>query len=277
MLLFIVLVATDLLILPGFNTSHVTLYRRCQNNGSNRPSFQYISCYSLSLQCRRNAIETYRFNTSHVTLYQTQPADQPITKTGFNTSHVTLYPISMSLSFVMWASFNTSHVTLYHAGRMEPGDEQWFQYISCYSLSVYLPPGQQRRGVSIHLMLLFIGGEAGYEAVAPMFQYISCYSLSRVSLLVRFSPLLFQYISCYSLSSWPDTATWRESRFNTSHVTLYRRLQSWKLTSTSVSIHLILLFIRRKKDRQAQRNRFNTSHVTLYPSTLQHFSHLTFL
>ena len=45
-------------------------------------------------------------------------------------------------------------------------------------------------------------------------------------------------------------------RFNTSHVTLYQKYPTYETTGGY---------------------RFNTSHVTLYPSTLQHFSHLTFL
>ena len=65
--------------------------------------------------------------------------------------------------------------------------------------------------------------------------------------------------------------------FNTSHVTLYREDHKYSLKTLFVSIHLMLLFISMQILRQDLHVGFNTSHVTLYPSTLQHFSHLTFL
>ena len=99
-----------------------------------------------------------------------------------------------------------------------------------------------------------------------LFQYISCYSLSgsigELSVVNR----LFQYISCYSLSVTGNTYGAKDVRFNTSHVTLYRktiqypqypfcRFQyiscyslSWSITDNKrlkrVSIHLMLLFIK---------------------------------
>ena len=97
--------------------------------------------------------------------------------------------------------------------------------------------------VSIHLMLLFIGLlQSNSEPHSP-----------------------FQYISCYSLSVTGNTYGAKDVRFNTSHVTLYRktiqypqypfcRFQyiscyslSWSITDNKrlkrVSIHLMLLFI----------------------------------
>ena len=118
--------------------------------------------------------------------------------------------------------------------------------------------------VSIHLMLLFIEVSGVGSAVVEAFQYISCYSLSTsdagiavffcvsIHLMLLFIyPLsfrlfkskMFQYISCYSLSQQLLRQIFREDCFNTSHVTLYRKIR-FMVCST--------------------KNRFNTSHVTLY-------------
>ena len=123
--------------------------------------------------------------------------------------------------------------------------------------------------VSIHLILLFIRFGKVPVIVTQMFQYISCYSLSgsigELSVVNR----LFQYISCYSLSVTGNTYGAKDVRFNTSHVTLYRktiqypqypfcRFQyiscyslSWSITDNKrlkrVSIHLMLLFIKLHK------------------------------
>ena len=118
-----------------------------------------------------------------------------------------------------------------------------FQYISCYSLSIKTMVSVGIRKVSIHLMLLFIGLlQSNSEPHSP-----------------------FQYISCYSSSVTGNTYGAKDVRFNTSHVTLYRktiqypqypfcRFQyiscyslSWSITDNKrlkrVSIHLMLLFI----------------------------------
>ena len=102
------------------------------------------------------------------------------------------------------------------------GPTSGFQYISCYSLSIYgrhlhtqknrfntshvtLYPGAPghctgKVQVSIHLMLLFIVIKIAKNEIGYLFQYISCYSLS-----LNFSNLTVAYIG-----------------FNTSHVTLYQ-------------------------------------------------------
>ena len=186
-------------ILYCFNISHVTLYRKysCQNSRRRwvsihlmllfiffcilfllSPSwFQYISCYSWSVQ---------------------GAAEMP------------------------WLiSFNTSHVTLYLQQMVADADEVTFQHISCYSLSDQYTVKPFSNTVSIHLMLLFI-----LETVRDHPEY---------------------------------------SRFNTSHVTLYREEVVWYGTENCVSIHLMLLFIVLAKPKQyAAWRSFNTSHVTLY-------------
>ena len=139
-----------------------------------------------------------------------------------------------------------------------------FQYISCYSLSIKTMVSVGIRKVSIHLMLLFIGLlQSNSEPHSP-----------------------FQYISCYSLSVTGNTYGAKDVRFNTSHVTLYRktiqypqypfcRFQyiscyslSWSITDNKrlkrVSIHLMLLFIRLVITFFFEMVCFNTSHVTLY-------------
>ena len=56
MLLFIFLVVFLMVKWSGFNTSHVTLYLDQTNNAAEVYSFQYISCYSLSVMFRCQAV-----------------------------------------------------------------------------------------------------------------------------------------------------------------------------------------------------------------------------
>ena len=122
-------------ILYCFNISHVTLYRKysCQNSRRRwvsihlmllfiffcilfllSPSwFQYISCYSLSVQGAAEMPWLISFNTSHVTLYLASFSDITFPNVGFNTSHVTLY-LFQYFTCKCLSGFNTSHVTLYH-------------------------------------------------------------------------------------------------------------------------------------------------------------------
>ena len=106
------------------------------------------------------------------------------------------------------------------------------------------------RNVSIHLMLLFIVNEDGTFVCEWAFQYISCYSLSIL-------PLLLETV---------------EISFNTSHVTLYQEIPQesvpcrvfqyiscYSLSDSCkrsikgilVSIHLMLLFIARRRNNHA--------------------------
>ena len=120
--------------------------------------------------------------------------------------------------------FNTSHVTLYQEFDEDDIICALFQYISCYSLSpawlyfvkfegsfntshvtLYLAAPLATIKyclVSIHLMLLFI-----------------LYGYGRMEATTE-----FQYISCYSLSLAVHTVLQTKPRFNTSHVTLYRKV-----------------------------------------------------
>ena len=118
-----------------------------------------------------------------------------------------------------------------------------FQYISCYSLSKTSCPKSLTMGVSIHLMLLFIGTLNPWTTGTMVFQYISCYSLSNAESGIHFHAHAFQYISCYSLSA--RQAEYEHMRFTFQYISCY---------SLSVIERL-------QKDGYV---RFNTSHVTLY-------------
>ena len=142
--------------------------------------------------------------------------------------------------------------------------------------------------VSIHLMLLFIEVSGVGSAVVEAFQYISCYSLSNCKEYRLYKQKGFN-TSHVTLYRKPGTAKLpAESSFNTSHVTLYLKSFIRHFTrSILVSIHLMLLFIRRIQFQQLIQFlvsihlmllfinpliavhafcccRFNTSHVTLY-------------
>ena len=188
-------------LLPGFNTSHVTLYR-CKGPRKCPGSLVSIHLMLLFIYSRWSLMRTkWRFNTSHVTLYLTaHEPDYPILKfqyiscyslsrkgMGYGTSGMRV-SIHLMLLFIWLCLYKVS------CGLM-------FQYISCYSLSwngeykwdgtirfntshvtLYLHPASQSSAhvrVSIHLMLLFI-----------------------ISFSTEFTIL--------------------KTRFNTSHVTLYR-------------------------------------------------------
>ena len=203
MLLFIQLDSLALVFHPGFNTSHVTLYRARGFKGKNGKA---------------------RFNTSHVTLYRKQPC----VDSGRN------------------KSFNTSHVTLYREkDKCKPDMDTMFQYISCYSLSsVFWPDSRKGKSVSIHLMLLFIGGNTEPKIAIPV-----CFNTSHVTLYqvierlqkdgyVRFNT---SHVTLYRIIGRGERKYNR--CFNTSHVTLYRICPLNRHIPVWVSIHLMLLFI----------------------------------
>ena len=210
-----------MVFLRRFNTSHVTLYR-CDRgfHFCTKASFQYISCYSLSSSGVTVTSSSTCFNTSHVTLYL-EVHDKQKHCRSFNTSHVTLYRCPNRTHSGYYGRFNTSHVTLYPMERRIAETVNKFQYISCYSLSQSLQFLRLDPVVSIHLMLLFI-----LDMTVLLFR----------SLFVSIH-LMLLFINTDSHRSF------RESSFNTSHVTLYLSAR-WICDSDAiVSIHLMLLFI----------------------------------
>ncbi len=83
-----------------------------------------------------------------------------------------------------------------------------------------------------------------FEIASIKFQYISCYCLSMSGLLAIVNSSEFQYISCYCLSVKAHSC----------------------ILFFSISIHLMLLFIRNNRIYRVRYRHFNTSHVTVYPT-----------
>ena len=120
-------------------------------------------------------------------------------------------------------------------------------------------------GVSIHLMLLFIGMREILFKAKRMFQYISCYSLSgemyglnssqssfntshvtlyRKNMIKYKRNIMFQYISCYSLSCPVPILPWLLTAFQyISCYSLSDNCVAAPVYDSFVSIHLMLLFI----------------------------------
>ena len=61
-----------------------------------------------------------------------------------------------------------------------------------------------------------------------------------------------------------DSLILTELNFNTSHVTVYHFIPRWTVCNTSISIHLMLLFIHYQSWNYHTFLYFNTSHVTVY-------------
>ena len=125
-----------------------------------------------------------------------------------------------------------------------PPARQSFQYISCYSLSL------TDIGKSVWLMsfntshvTLYPKDRFGLVNVIT-FQYISCYSLSQVLPIINVKKDMFQYISCYSLSQDGWTKTWRISVSIHLMLLFIPPTLMQQAFVSRVSIHLMLLFIR---------------------------------
>ena len=97
--------------------------------------------------------------------------------------------------------------------------------------------------VSIHLMLLFILKPNRFQIFFFPFQYISCYSLSSWRIKLAKENTTFQYISCYSLSL--AFLTFLSYQLPFQYISCYSLSISpiWSEMCSSVSIHLMLLFI----------------------------------
>ena len=164
--------------------------------------FQYISCCSLSVRKRHHHFLLSRFNTSHVVVYLAPTSSIAKSILRFNTSHVVVYLLALKISWHSSTSFNTSHVVVYPKIKVRNKNENFeFQYISCCSLSYQ---------------------QCLHNCKILLFQYISCCSLSD-SRTKTYNPYFtFQYISCCSLSLYSGTPGSGKSRFNTSHVVVYR-------------------------------------------------------
>ena len=158
MLLFIGLAFQMNVRQKSFNTSHVTLYRCIQCRLYPLWSFQYITCYSLSVHGLALCCIVGLFQ--YITCYSLSVnlSNQQSVYSCFNTSHVTLYRPGSGKSLHCAKSFNTSHVTLY----LNPF--LLIMSLKCVSIHHMLLFILQRwllisqaNIVSIHHMLLFIG------------------------------------------------------------------------------------------------------------------------
>ena len=120
-------------------------------------TFQYISCYSLSIKGFVVNNAKKRFNTSHVTLYH-KAEKLFYNRTKFQ--YISCYSLSAFLLLFCHNISTFQYISCYSlsaSGTAKFFGQIMFQYISCYSLSGRSIEESQRVYVSIHLMLLFIG------------------------------------------------------------------------------------------------------------------------
>ena len=122
----------------------------------------------------------------------------------FNTSHVTLYLNSGQYKTLGSLRFNTSHVTLYQPCRC------WWEWGRSFNTS----------HVTLYLFkITSVGGPYTRFNTSHVTRYLE-------EACKKACEFMFQYISCYSLSSISGQKPQQASSFNTSHVTLYRRIHS---------------------------------------------------
>ena len=117
-------------------------------------------------------------NTSHVIVYRARILTFLRSYCHSNTSHVIVYLFRPRRSSCNSHYSNTSHVIVYRRAHGQDGGSSAFKYISCYCLStletksnwfwlysnishvIVYPSGGSgsagRKGIQIHLMLLFI-------------------------------------------------------------------------------------------------------------------------
>ena len=199
MLLFILARTSFSRTSEHFNTSHVTVYRWKSRCWMEKIKFQYISCYCLSASavqgrkifgisihlmllfiwiCRFLPETEKDFNTSHVTVYQTMHLEWSQNSTHFNTSHVTVYREKSWKHLDNWIYFNTSHVTVYPPSCAYILTANWFQYISCYCLSIFFYCCQLACEYFNTSHVTVYQNQQINTAKSLLFQYISCYCLS---------------------------------------------------------------------------------------------------
>ena len=142
-------------------------------------TFQYITCYSLSLTNNTNITYGGSFNTSHVTLYRFP--DIKNQKTNVVSIHHMLLFITFREHTLHGCSFVSIHHMLLFIGQMLTSICREFGGFNTSHVTLYLQPARLRRKcsrVSIHHMLLFINNRDGGHSRKLRFQYITCYSLS---------------------------------------------------------------------------------------------------
>ena len=119
--------------------------------------------------------------------------------------------------------------------------------------------------ISIHLMLLFIYFNSEHSSIHTIFQYISCYCLSFLTNYTHFIICISIHLMLLFIGSLYSSILFLLTDFNTSHVTVYQseedempavysfqyiscyclsRSIQCSRSSATISIHLMLLFIR---------------------------------
>ena len=155
MLLFITWNLVLFHLMLNFNTSHVTVYLRATDRKRVLLTFQYISCYCLSLLQLLLPNSPLNFNTSHVTVYpfaSVSAAIQPVFQ------YISCYCLSFC-GKLFWKIYDISiHLMLLfiECRNCAYMRDLGFQYISCYCLSWRPVRSELSWWISIHLMLLFI-------------------------------------------------------------------------------------------------------------------------
>ena len=162
-------------------------------------TFQYITCYSLSKSTVQNEKQT-PVSIHHMLLFIQKEREIREDKEEVSIHHMLLFIGQGDCSPLVCCCFNTSHVTLYLGfTKVEEDKYGWFQYITCYSLSVRTDNKQR---------------------YSFKFQYITCYSLS----ICRFSMGNSSYVSIHHMLLFiriRSSINRIGGSFNTSHVTLY--------------------------------------------------------
>ena len=121
-----------------------------------QPKFQYISCYSLSRKYPWGNQREIGVSIHLMLLFIEDELSKIADSGRFNTSHVTLYRYIRGIIIViLWFQYISCY-SLSIPEDVQDKIKKLFQYISCYSLSVWSSLSFLKWFVSIHLMLLFI-------------------------------------------------------------------------------------------------------------------------
>ena len=187
-------------IYTDFNTSHVTVYHHKLLPFCPIFSFQYISCYCLSICPVFLDSSFLDFNTSHVTVYLY--VVKGFQGDNLEFQYISCYCLSAPSKYGNDKALSFQYISCYCLSEL--GYEYFleldeFQYISCYCLSYTRSSPTSSNLISIHLMLLFI-------------RTISSKSVSITPISIH---LMLLFIKCQILLQ--QTIGY----FNTSHVTVY--------------------------------------------------------
>ena len=102
------------------------------------------------------------FNTSHVLIHPSCSAIHPVFNPHFNTSHVLIHLTGWTGEVITRHNFNTSHVLIHPR---PSGERRSRKGISIHLMFLFIGNGRTGRGsetsISIHLMFLFIRDRVG--------------------------------------------------------------------------------------------------------------------